>query len=614
MNWIGAVSVDARRGIPWANLLLAGVVLWLLNHPYFGLWHDARIYGLIAAHWLHPETLDRDLFFRFGSQGSVSLFTPIYGALVSWLGLNQAAWWVVLSGGVAWVAAIGLLAVRILGPGAGTVLAVLLGAALSISYSPNSTTFMLTESFATARSWAYPLGMLGVASLAWRARGWAWGFSALSMAVHPLLGIWPVALCLLQALLPIHVTALVVIFVVSLAIAWLVVPEFSYLPIMAGEWLEFVWSTRDVVFKPGESRLIMYGAALAALFAASRWGTESFRTLYRNSLVLGGTGLGLSLMASFGPPYELLIQVQAWRVCWLLAPLVMIGLLDVSQRISRAGPGGPALVALLATPFAVGGSTWINGLYLLGIASLVPVRFWYSAEEFLARWRGYFTVAVVLVWVILLPGMFAELEIAGSKMLQPWWKGGAWLHGLAAGGGWELPLLVAFYVAWGPKSSSTAFHLGITLFLAATLFLVLQGWDRRTEERRTAETCYLNEKCAPHPFRQTIGIGDTVFWAERELDVWFVLNRASYYGEVQRTGAVFSRPKFDEWRRRDALVAAASEQWQPCVDPALDWLVIGGDVPGANPRVVWQKVGLYACADFRALPAASTFPRWGPAK
>ncbi len=600
MSWIGAVSVAARRGIPWANLLLAGFALWLSNHPYFGLWHDARIYGLIAAHSLHPDALGQDLFFRFGSQGSVSLFTPIYGALVAWLGLNQAAWWVVLSGAVAWVAAIALLAVRILGPGAGTVLAVLLGAALSISYSPNSTTFVLTESFATARSWAYPLGVLGVAALAWRARAWAWSFSGLALMIHPLLGIWPVALCVLQALSPLHVAALTAMFVASMVAAWLAVPEFSFLPLMAGEWLEFVRGTQDVLFKPGESRLPGYGAALAALLAASRWGTEPFRDLYRNGLVLGIAGLGLSLMASFGPPYELLIQVQAWRVCWLLVPLVMIGVLDIGQRVSRADAGGPVVVALLATPFAVGGFTWINAFYLFGIASLIPTRFWEPAGKFLARRRGHFMVTVILVWVILLPGMLAELDIVGSKMLQPWWQGAVWLHGLVAGGGWDLPLLVAMYVAWGPKSSRAAFHLGITCALVALLFLAFQDWDRRTRDRRIAEACYLNDRCASHPFRQAIGAGETVFWAERELDVWFILNRANYFGNVQRIGSVFSREKFLEWRRREAHVAAGTDPARLCGEPKLDWVISSATIPGTRPRHEAGGDRLYACADFRA--------------
>ncbi len=76
---------------PWAtgSVLLLAFLLWLLNHPYQGIWHDARVYGLIAAHWIYPEALASDLFFRFGSQGSLSLFTPIYGALVRVLGTTE---------------------------------------------------------------------------------------------------------------------------------------------------------------------------------------------------------------------------------------------------------------------------------------------------------------------------------------------------------------------------------------------------------------------------------------------------------------------------------------------------------------------------------------------
>ena len=69
-----------------------------------------------------------------------------------------------------------------------------------MSYSPNLSTFFIGESFATARSFAIPLGVLSVAALAATQRGWALGFGIAAAALHPLHGVWPLALWLLAGL------------------------------------------------------------------------------------------------------------------------------------------------------------------------------------------------------------------------------------------------------------------------------------------------------------------------------------------------------------------------------------------------------------------------------
>ena len=81
------MSSRVRRA-DFGCFFLLCLLVWFLNHPYQGVWHDARVYGLLAAHWLSPPAFADDLFFSFGSQGSFSLFTPLYGQLVAWLGLD----------------------------------------------------------------------------------------------------------------------------------------------------------------------------------------------------------------------------------------------------------------------------------------------------------------------------------------------------------------------------------------------------------------------------------------------------------------------------------------------------------------------------------------------
>lgn len=598
-----------------AVLFAAALLLWLLNHPYQGIWHDARIYGLLAAHWLTPDALAPDLFFRFGSQGELSLFTPLYGALVGWLGLDHASWWVVLTGGMAWVAAVMLLANRMLGTGAAAALAVLLAAVATVSYSPNAGTFVLTENYATARSWALPLGLGGVAALAGGRRIWAFSLAMASLLLHPLLGIWPVALCLLVWVRTGIAVTLVMLVVVAAVAVGLLDVDMPYLRLMRGEWLVFARDVApDILFRPAGARLVEHGAVLAGLLPAARWGSERCRLIYRRALLLGSGGLSLALIASFWLPIEILVQGQPWRVGWLLLPLAMVALLDVGQRLGRESRSGSLLLGAAGAVAAMGPAWWLPALYVAAAGAFLPLEAWRRLDDWAGQRRKYLAIALGLVWLPLLPGLVADWDIAGRQLLQPWWTGAEWLHGLVAGGVWHIAVLAVVPAAWGLPLPSASWRMAAACVLLGLTLFALSQWDRRVESRRVEEMCYLERHCPAHPFLREIAVGETVFWPGGELTVWFTLNRASYYGEVQRTGAVFSRAKFDEWRRRDALVAAGREPWRLCADPALDWLVLEGGVPGASPRAVWRKAELHACADFRAVSPAPTFPRRGPAQ
>lgn len=598
-----------------AVLFAAAVLLWLLNHPYQGIWHDARIYGLLAAHWLTPDALAPDLFFRFGSQGELSLFTPFYGALVGWLGLDQASWWVVLTGGIAWVAAVMLLAHRMLGTGAAAGLAVLLAAVVTVSYSPNAGTFVLTENFATARSWALPLGLGGVAALVGDRRVLAFSLAMTSLLLHPLLGIWPVALCLLVWVRTGIAVTLVMLVVIAAAAVGLLDIDVPYLRQMRGEWLVFSRDVApDILFRPADERLVEHGAVLAGLLLAARRGSDHCRLIYRRALLLGSGGLALALIASFWLPVEILVQGQPWRVAWLLLPLAMMGLLDVGQRLGRESRNGFLLLGVAGAVATMGPTWWLPALYLAAAGSFLPLEAWRRLDDWTGQRRKYLAIALGLVWLLLLPGMVADWDIAGRQLLQPWWTGAEWLHGLVAGGVWHIAVLAVVPAVWGLPQPPASWRMAAACVLLGLALFVLSQWDRRVESRRAEEMCYLERHCQAHPFLQEIAVGETVFWPARELTVWLTLNRASYYGEVQRTGAVFSRPKFDEWRRRNALVSAGREPRMLCADPALDWLVMGGDVSSASPRAVWRKARLYACTDFRAVSPAPTLPRRSPAQ
>ena len=606
-------------------VFLLGFLIWLLNHPYQGVWHDAYIYSLLAAHWLNPAAFANDLFFRFGSQGALTLFTPLFGELVGWLGLNRAAWWVVLGGGLLWVGACLALARTMLGTGFAARFALLLGAVVVMSYSPNRSTFILGENFATARSWAVPLGLASVAALAAKRQGWSLGLGLAATALHPLHGVWvlalwtlarlrtPLALCL--ALLPVAV-------VVLLGVTNLNLP---HVQLMTGDWLDAaVGPTSDIVFQaPLQSRLPIYCGVLAALWLGARQGSKEWRELYLRLLMLGVSGLGLALVISYWFPVEIVVQGQPWRVMALLIPMAAVALIDLGQRAWRYSAAGRLLVGVFAV-LASMGPNWLPGaLCGLGLVSLMPGAWIGRIQAWAGLWRRWLGGALAVLALLVLPNVLARWEMSGSQLVNPWWVGTEWLHGLATGGNWHLAALLALALGWLGGDSSVVLRRkllassavkGVLAAVGLATVAALYQWDRRLEQTSNTQACYLDARCPPHSFRQSIVPGSTVFWPGNELTVWFELGTASYFGNYQAIGKVFSSAKFYEWQRRKAWVAAGDDPRHLCADPILDWVVLPYSVPGLSPQAGSRGTHLYACAMLRAVsPAPTIYPRQGGA-
>jgi hypothetical protein len=602
-------SVLVTRHNPWAtgSLLLLAFLFWLLNHPYQGIWHDARVYGLIAAHWIYPEALAHDLFFRFGSQGSLSLFTPIYGELVRALGLDLAARLVVLTGGLLWCVALFALARTLLGDTLAGRFAVLFGVMLSVSYSPNASVFVLNENFATARSWAMPVGLLAVALLAAGKTRWAVGLALLSCLLHPLLGIWPLALVIfmrLQLRWTIQLTLLPILLVIGVG---LLNPDVPHLRLMQGEWLDYLSAASDILFKPlGENRLPVYFTALAGLLAGTRVGSPQWRPLYARLLALAVGGLVLALLAAYGLPLEIVVQGQPWRVFWLTIPLASMALLDVIQRTAMTD-GVPLLIGSGLALLAIDDEWLLPLIWLVCTASWLPVHYLNALAAHIGSWRKALWVMMLVLYLLALPGLIVELEIAGARFVTPWWPGALVLHGLVAGSLWPLPLLLAWLLGRQHPASMPGVVFVAVVAVTGLLILVLGSWDKRPLPVQHKEARYLNSHQPSHPFSTYIRRGETVAWPEQEMTVWLDLHTASYWGKTQGIGVVFSHDKFAEWQRRGALVAAAPSRLALCADRLLDWVVVMHPLTAVTPVAVAPSgAALYACRpQVAVLPSAA---------
>jgi hypothetical protein len=98
-----------------AALLCAVALLWLATRPYFGTVFDARFYMLEALNNLHPARFAQDLYVRFGSQGSFSIFTKLYRPLLLAFGVGTTGIVLTVAGQLLWLLGLFRLARTLVG-------------------------------------------------------------------------------------------------------------------------------------------------------------------------------------------------------------------------------------------------------------------------------------------------------------------------------------------------------------------------------------------------------------------------------------------------------------------------------------------------------------------
>lgn len=632
-------GMTARRGARgWLAVLLAAFLLWMLNHPMLSIDnHDARIYSILALHWLTPEAYARDPFFMFGSQDSYSLFSPLYGLLIRELGLTVAASTVMLVGGVLWcVAAMAVASGLGLSRWIG-VMAVLAAAVLSINYSPNGQTFLLNEGFATARSIAFPLGALALAACL-HERLWLAGLLAIAaLLVHPLIGIWALAVALLWRLSARQIAVLLVTAI--LLLLGLMFSEVGPFVRFDAEWEHILRThTWDVfVAEPAGMRWRDYMLMLLALLATALHVREnSAARMYRRALLVSAVALLSAMFASLVWPSKIVIQAQLWRGMWLAAyllPFALCHLLMLSLATLRPAKGGwPwASMALLAVLFMLR-DAFVYVLMALSLIALLrrccATERVHALEERLrdivaTRWMPLLSVGLCVMAV---PNLWAELTLLGGAIpvvspVPPQFIGLVFYGG--AGVGFAL-------LAWALGRYGQRPIVVCGLLLALVFASV--HWDRRNERDRQWEAYAAFGRS--DVMTELIKPGEVVLWDERlPLNAWYELRTAHYASPTQAIGIVFSREKTFELLARVRRIREAyaqerglSEASQTelhafafsapsgsgipllCRDPGLDWVVAIGSGAAAPPggiavpypsRGPGAMLHLFRCAELR---------------
>lgn len=613
----------------WA-LVLATIGCWAIARPYAGLVHDARLYALQALGRLHPDSLGQDLFLRFGSQDSFTIFSPAYASLIAVLGTEAAARWLTLLGQVWWFAAFGWTAVALLGRKRG-LLAAALAAALPGFYGAWDV-FRYAEPFLTARLFAESAVLTGIVLLIGRRTVWSALAMGLATLIHPLMGMAGILLWtgivitgryrwMLASTVLLGASAII-------AIAYwrpvyplsLFDPEWSQLARLRSPFISMLdWNA--------ESFKVTALPLLALWLFGREWSDTRGQKVLSAALLAGLLGLAVTLVGATLTKVVLITQGQAWRWVWIATAFAPMAVVAVAPAIWKQGGARRAAVLLLAAAWVLQG---IPALVVAGAAVMsfrLGGRLPPSLQRFVFLAATAVFVASLALWAgpLLSPWSGSLSETAGAfpaRSLQLLARDGVLLAAIPVAVFWTarrwresyLPLIAATLVAIAGLGVAVP-RLTVQQFPATGLPEVAD-W----------------QAIIPH--------NAEVFWPEHASAAWFLLERRSYVSSEQAAGILFSPQAAAEIERRVGEVSlilppafafrAATEGhiWRPtgktvvetCRRSEADFVVSEEslDLPQAAPPLTLMnramkepyEAHLYRCSDLRRATAVSD-PRSG---
>ena len=609
----------ARRRLALFVLMSSWVLTWALAHGYDGIKHDGTLYTLQALGHLHPQTLSRDVFLEFGSQDHYTVFSPIYAALMAWLGTEPAAALLTLISQLALVASALLLARRTLPSPILALLAITVLVAIPGTYGADRV-FHYLETIVTPRMMAEALVLCGLAA-ALSARGLpALLLMALAALLHPVMAAPGfAALAILHVGIPQPRRAAIAggVALVALVIAAYVFP-FGPFSRFDADWLELVRRRSPNLFlalwKFADWDPVIVVVATLTVGLGTLPGGRA-RTLCLLSLATGLAGLMLNLITVDGLELVHFTQLQPWRWMWLATVSAALLLPAITLSGWQAGWSGRATVLLIVAAWVFDTDPLALDIALSALVCMTTARFLPQSP---ARLLFFGTCGVLVVAVV------ARLAW-NSVFLEAYYYDPEWPPWLRQAASFThdgtVPVATALLALW--LSSRRWLAPGLialaVLTTAAGIALFPDTWSRWTNHRFPPSLV-----AQFRPWQALIPPGDAVFWPEAPLEASLLLDRPDYLSTAQTTGLVFSRPAAMEMRRRAfALVTVTNpaaflqfsgagigigpspDQLQrACRTGEFSFLVTGAHLgwrPAAEvPASAWHSSGglrLYRCSD-----------------
>lgn len=531
-----AVDAASRLGLLALGCLIAA--FWILIHPYRGLEHDSVLYTVLALARLHPAALGHDLFVRYGTQDSFTVFSPMFAAAIRTLGLEPAAAVMTFVTHALFFGAAWLLARRLMSPPR-ALLAVGLLVVLPSWYGSNSV-FAAIEAFLTPRQSAEAFALAGLAAALYRRQVLAGICMLVAMLLHPIIAAagvtaWIILVPGLARPRPalIITSVLTVLFLAVSAtgigpfrhfdVQWLSILKERLGYLFPLQWRNSEWVTTEV-----HAAVLVVGIGFAR--------NDEVRRLCIAGLLAVMLGMLFSIVESNTLHVVFAAQMQTWRWLWLLNVLSTLLLPVIAIDCWESGDMGRAAgLALL-------GALLINTSVAAAVPALLACVATLAASRVHTplQTRTFLFVAAALLLMSLVvlangvPQVLPKVQsIRGGH--RPYLVRIGEVQALTYGG--LLPAL-ALVLACIAVPKVTRRSAGLMAALGAVLLLSVLSYGVQT----WTHTKYPDERVqAFAPWRAAVPESAEVVWPDPPPAEWFELQRASYWSLYQMAGMVFSR-------------------------------------------------------------------------
>jgi hypothetical protein len=543
---------DAESSWTIALLALAVIGLFLLLFPYFGITHDAQLYSLQALNHLHPDLYANDVFLRYGSQDDYTFFTPLYAAIIAWLGLEPAAALLTFLSQLAFLAAAGLLTQKLM-PARLALAALALLLLLPTHYGAQKI-FSCFEGFVTPRLFAESLVLFAVST--WLEKRHLLSVALLmgAMLTHPIMGLSGVALLATATLIIPHwrrwwlLVLPALIAIGTMAVIGTVPADWR----LDDEWLAIVLTRAEYLWL-GSWSIDEWGrvTTLAGTLAIEAWCLRGdMQRLAIAVFFSTGASMLLALIGGDLMRISIVIQAQPWRALWLATVISILLLPPLFIQCWQEAPLRRCGMALLA-------AAWLSPSENIGLL-IAPVALvamcWRNSDSYDRRLRllllgAYAILAIIIVdatAVSLLTWRTGTYGFAVSPVLDV-------LRSVSTGGAIPLIVLLAScrMVKFTRRPARPVLTVILVLLVAAVAVPTLKTW---LNVRYDSDL-----KAAFAEWRSRIPPGSDVMWAadgtavgknDSATSTWLLLERPSYVSRIQGTTSLFSRQAALEMRDR----------------------------------------------------------------
>lgn len=545
---------------PWLPQWMAVASAWLIMRPYRGIVHDARLYLQFSVFSDVPSFQADDLLISNDNQMSRSVYVLLLRPLLDAFGIAAAAIVATVAGLVAWVAGIAGLG-RTLFEKDWWVL-VVIAPAFPAHWGP---LFALAESFAAPRALAEGLAIGAIAFALANRFGFAAALVGGAMLVHPLVALPAVAIVAVVAafrwrwLVPVLVVGGVLAVIAALVDPLGIAGTESFDP----QWAEIIAGRAFVVF-PGEwwvrSWLLTLFAFLVASLPLVTRSAERLRRFAASTIIVSAVGLVLSVVFAWVFVSPLVVQLQPWRVLWVLHVAALASFVDilVSAYRQRSRENVLRAIAAVGLVAAVGvpvPAVWFALQLLLSVPYIAPSR-WrihrLAVDSPVAMVMVASSVGLVIAQI--LGAVVRVISIDAADAID-WSRYSASLPAatLAVGVGIVLVALIAQGEV--ARRGGRAVRVVALVVLAGLIVFGVAVWDHRSEWQQFGES--LEEAIFDVP-------EDSVILVEDEGDTFgtvMLLQRPTYYSNYGAAGVSFSRELAMDFYGRGVIARSVGVPW-----------------------------------------------------